>query len=312
EDVRARLAVLSEIPAEWATTLHRWTERNARHRARPEAPSLTDELMLYETLVGAWPERLTEHFETRIARWQLKAIHEAKLETSWTDPDPRYEEAAQAFLSAILRDHAFTREVAALVNRIGPAGAINSMAQTLLKLTVPGVPDFYQGTEFWDLSLVDPDNRRPVDFVARERSLDPDVLPPALAGTWRDGRVKQAFIAAALRLRATHPELFDYGEYLPLAVEGAMASHVIAFARQHKDAGAVIVAPRLPFALLGDTASTLIPPTRWSDTTVTLPPVLARPARNVMTGEHVMLLQRVPAADLLSRFPIAALVSETT
>ncbi len=312
EDVRARLAVLSEIPAEWATTLHRWTERNARHRTRPEAPSRTDELMLYQTLVGAWPERLTEDFETRMARWQLKAMHEAKLETSWTDPDPRYEEAAQAFLSAILRDHAFTQEVGALVGRIEPAGAINSIAQALLKLTVPGVPDFYQGTEFWDLSLVDPDNRRPVDFAAREQSLDPDVLPPALARTWRDGRVKQAVIAAALRLRTTHPELFAYGEYSPLVVEGAMASHIIAFARQYKNVGAGIVVPRLPFALLRDTASTLIPPAGWSDTTVTLPPALARPARNVMTGEHVMLPQRVPAADLLSHFPIAALVSETT
>jgi (1->4)-alpha-D-glucan 1-alpha-D-glucosylmutase len=310
EDVRARLALLSELPAEWATTLHRWIKRNTRHRTRPEAPSRADELTLYQTLVGAWPEHPTDDFETRIAGWQLKAMREAKLETSWASPDPQYEQAAQDFLTAILHDEAFTQEIAAVVDRIAPAGAVNGMAQTLLKLTMPGVPDFYQGTEFWDLSLVDPDNRRPVDFAAREQSLDPDVLPPALAVAWRDGRVKQAVIAAALRLRAALPDLFARGDYVPLAAEGAIARHVIAFARQHQRAVALIIVPRLPFALLSDAASVLIPPAAWSDTALILPARFARPARNVLTGEDLTLALRTPLSKLLGRFPLALLRGE--
>ena len=187
-------------------------------------------------------------------------MREAKLETDWIEPNLEYEDAARSFLYTIMADGSgFVAEAANFAHRIGPAGAINGLTQTLLKLTVPGVPDFYQGTEFWDQSLVDPDNRRPVDFVRRIAALDTDQSPAALAATWRDGRVKQWLIRRALSLRQSMPALFARGAYHAVDVTGPAAAHVVAFMRSLGDTHCLVIAPRLPARLLAGGDSIVIP-----------------------------------------------------
>ncbi|MCC8396766.1 malto-oligosyltrehalose synthase [Paraburkholderia sp. MMS20-SJTR3] len=310
EDVRARLAVLSEIADEWSATLRAWSTLNAPQRRALDgtpvnsvsqdksdawAPGPAAEAMLYQTLVGCWPPQLrpdddagVKELAERVAQWQLKALREAKLHTSWLAPDEAYEAGCREFLFDILapqRRDGFLKELAAFVERIGRAGALNSLQQTVLRLTSPGIPDLYQGTELWDFSLVDPDNRRPVDFAQREAWLAPTQTPPSeFLADWRDGRVKLAMIQRVLALRTHLPELLSQGAYLPLAVRGKHAASVIAFARRHGNAWAVVVASRLAARLLGvDEASgdaaapgtqadlPLVDPARWEDTAVEMP-----------------------------------------
>ncbi|WP_261402369.1 hypothetical protein [Chenggangzhangella methanolivorans] len=237
EDVRARLAVLSEIPDEWTSAARRWREASAELRSA-DGPSAADEQILCQTLVGAWPHWLSpddatgcEAFADRVAGWQEKALREAQ--TDWSAPNEAYETAARDLLMKLMTTPGLKlrAEIAAFAQRIGPAGAANGLTQTLLKLTIPGVPDTYQGVEFWDLSLVDPDNRRPVDFAAREAALGKAETPLEAAAHWRDGAVKQALIAATLAERARSPRLFSEGSYEPLEIEGPDADHVVAFAR---------------------------------------------------------------------------------
>ena len=235
EDTRARLAVISEIPDEWEAALARWTRLNAaakRDLGGP-APDSCDEIMLYQSIVGAWPLGLSAEdrpgvkaLEERLAAWQEKALREGKRHSGWAVPNADYEQACRDFLTQTLdseRPARVVQDIAAFVERIAAAGAVNGLSQTVLKLTSPGVPDLYQGTEYWDFSLVDPDNRRPVDFAARAASLAEDADPVALLAQWRDGRVKQAVIARALRLRKAAPGLFTHGTYVPLKIEGAGA-----------------------------------------------------------------------------------------
>ena len=273
EDVRARLAVISEIPDEWERVVRRWLELNARHRRDGDGPmpSPGDEAMLYQMIIGAWPVDTTDvrEYTDRLAEWQLKALREAKLMTDWDAPNLDYEDAARSFLYGIMADaDGFAAEAAEFARRIGPAGAVNGLAQTLLKLTVPGVPDFYQGTEYWDQSLVDPDNRRPVDFARRIDALEADETPVALAAHWRDGRVKQAVIRRALALRREVPDLFARGEYRPVEVTGARAEHVVAFLRSDGARHCLVVVPRLPVGLLGDEDSVIFREAAWQDTTL--------------------------------------------
>ncbi|WP_322092767.1 malto-oligosyltrehalose synthase [Paraburkholderia bannensis] len=282
EDVRARLAVLSEIAPEWSATLRAWSTSNEPQRRGDPAqwsPGPAAEAMLYQTLVGCWPPQLdpadaagVQALAERVAQWQLKALREAKLRTSWIAPDENYESECQAFLFDILSPQAregFLNEVATFVARISLAGALNTLLQTVLRMTSPGVPDLYQGTELWDFSLVDPDNRRPVDYAQRAASLD-DVAPAAKLADWRDAHVKQAVIHRLLALRERAPGLLREGEYWPLEVRGALAAHVIAFARRHGDNWAVIVGTRHAAALLdGDLPR--VAPERWEDTAIALP-----------------------------------------
>ena len=261
EDVRARLAVLSEMPAQWAASVRRWLALNAPHRRAGDGPmpSPGDEAMLYQMIVAAWPTQLDmadadglREYVERLADWQLKALREAKLATDWTAPNLEYEDAVRSFLYAIMADRdRFLAQAADFARRIGPAGAVNGLTQTLLKLTVPGVPDFFQGSEFWDQSLVDPDNRRPVDFARRVDALDAGGQPHELAAHWRDGTVKQALIQRVLALRGRLPELFARGSYRPLAVAGPLAEQIVAFLRSHADRHCLIAAPRFPAKLLG-------------------------------------------------------------
>jgi (1->4)-alpha-D-glucan 1-alpha-D-glucosylmutase len=269
EDVRARLAVLSEIPERWVALAKGWMAQ-----ADSAAPAIDpgDAYQLFQTLVGAWPMTLTPDdaagladFETRVAGWQEKALREAKLRSSWAAPNADYESKARAYLHALLDPAGATGlalDIAAFVFEIAAAGAANGLVQTLLRCTVPGVPDTYQGTEFWDLSLVDPDNRRPVDFAARQASLSAATPIADLAVSWRDGRVKQYVLATALKARQLRPEIFLDGDYTPLKVVGARAGHVLAFARRGGDASAVVaVALRCADALIGRDAIT--PPADW-------------------------------------------------
>jgi (1->4)-alpha-D-glucan 1-alpha-D-glucosylmutase len=249
EDARARLLALSELAGEWAGLVGRWKEMNARHITTADgfrSPSVAFEYMLYQALIGAWPLAPDPDFTARMQAYALKAAREAKLETSWLNPNARYEDGVTNFVARILDPAVspdFVDSIGGFAARAALIGALNSLSQVTLKLMMPGVPDLYQGTEFWDCALVDPDNRRPVDFAARAAALA-DTDPPdwaALARSWRDGRIKLAWTRHLLQLRAAHPDVFTLGDYRPIAVHGADADHVVAFARSH-GRDAVIVA----------------------------------------------------------------------
>jgi (1->4)-alpha-D-glucan 1-alpha-D-glucosylmutase len=262
EDARARIAALSEISGEWASCVARWKVLNAPHLAlngNLRAPSATFEYMLYQTLLGAWPhEGPDADFVERIQAYALKAAREGKEETSWLNPHQVYEDGIRSFIEKIL-DPALSGEfieaLQTMARRVALLGALDSLGQLTLKATLPGVPDFYQGAEFWDLSLVDPDNRRPVDFAARQAALNSLETPDwrSLINTWPDGQLKLAWTRHLLKLRAEFAEVFARGEYQPLEVRGAHADHVIAFARRHSRAAAIVIVGRLfaPFTQAG-------------------------------------------------------------
>jgi (1->4)-alpha-D-glucan 1-alpha-D-glucosylmutase len=332
EDVRARLHVLSEIPDEWRAKVLRWNRINRSHKRKLEtlrAPSLNDEYFLYQTLLGAWPlEPLDQAglaaFRERIERAMLKAIREAKAYTSWINPDPVYEEAMLGFIGALLTpetDNPFLAEFLPFQRKVARLGLLNSLSQVLLKLTVPGVPDLYQGNELWDFSLVDPDNRRPVDYEHRARLLaqlrqaasgDPSALADYVAELYEDiedGRLKLYFTWKLLALRAEREAPFRCGEYLPLRVTGPRSDHVVAFARSHGDTTVAVATTRW-FARLN---AVMVKPVGnvWTDTAVETP----GPGEwvNVLTGERVAAadgsgMVSVPATELFRTIPWAVLV----
>jgi (1->4)-alpha-D-glucan 1-alpha-D-glucosylmutase len=310
EDTRARLAVLSEIPDEWETALTRWLRLNAIIR-RAEGPDPADEIMLYQTLVAAWPLGLRtddtdglKQFTDRVAAWQVKSLREAKLRSEWAEPNAEYESACEAFLHNTLDpSRPVLAEIAAFAQRLGAPGAINGLGQTLLRLTAPGVPDLYQGTEFWDQSLVDPDNRRPVDFAARAAALAAGTPPADLLADWQTGAVKQSIIARALALRATHPALFAHGTYTKLEATGPAAGNILAFARRHKHRVAVTAICRLTANFVTDTP--LVPASAWAETSLSLPGEQWTDILNDGRSGR----RKIPAAALFSRLPVALLLS---
>jgi (1->4)-alpha-D-glucan 1-alpha-D-glucosylmutase len=304
EDVRARLAVLSEVPEAWAAAVVAWRAAND-HLRRGDMPDAPTEYLLYQILVGAWPIDAD-----RAASYMAKATKEAKLHTSWTDPVPAYDEALEAFVRSALAEEAFVNDLVCFVeDRLLGPGWVTSLAQALLKLTVPGVPDTYQGCELWDLSLVDPDNRRPVDFGLRQRLLGElgSLSPEAWWDRAAEGLPKLAVTHGALALRRAHPDWFGPGgDYRPLGVSGEQAHHLVAFARADR---AVTVVPRLVSALASQAqlpdlvgavsrsltgASVALPPGRW---------------KNVLTGDGLDGGE-VDAGGVLSRFPVALLARE--
>ena len=281
EDTRARLAVLSERGHWYAEQVELWRALARPLRDDDQVPSSGDELILYQALLGSWPLQLRDDdqagfsdYAERIWQWQQKALREAKLQSSWSAPNEAYENAAQTFTQRLLTGDEGELLRAALsktVNSIAAAGALNSLAQTLLRMTVPGVPDLYQGNEFWDFSLVDPDNRRPVDYAAREQALDEHAPLAQLLANWRDGRIKQALIAQVLNLRAEHAELFRRGTYQALEVLGEQAHNVLAFAREHEGRYAIVIVPIRCATLLENSAVPQVDALRWGDTRVVLP-----------------------------------------
>jgi (1->4)-alpha-D-glucan 1-alpha-D-glucosylmutase len=327
EDVRARLSVLTEMASEWERRLDDWMEWNAPSRGRLRemtVPDASEETLLYQTLLGAWPlaEDEAVAFRKRLRGVLVKSLREGKRHSRWRDPDCEYEAGVLDFAERILGDspeNRFLSDFHAFHARLAAAGAVNSLAQTLLKIAAPGVPDFYQGTELWDFSLVDPDNRRPVDFERRRaalRELDAEAernlsgLLDDLRRGWQDGRIKLYLISRALRVRASCPELFSRGRYLPIAARGPKSSRVIALARGRGEGWILAAVPRqvarwqsgdVP---LGDFS--------FGGTSLSLPPGTPRSWRNALTGEtHASREGLLPVDALWRRFPVCLLVSES-
>jgi (1->4)-alpha-D-glucan 1-alpha-D-glucosylmutase len=362
EDVRARINVLSEIPDEWERRVVRWAELNAPEKGEVDGepvPDLNDEYLLYQTLVGAWPlEPPTGEargvFRERIQGYMEKATREAKLHTSWINPNEGYDSALRDFVGRILDFDAggpagtFLADLDAFAAEVAAPGMVNSLAQTVVKLTAPGVPDVYQGQEIWDFSLVDPDNRRPVDYAIRTAMLqrigerlpsgarwcrDPagtrrrdDRSAAAEAGgeegygqlagdlldAWKDGRIKLLVTHLCLRLRQEYPELFLEGGYSPLAAEGSRADHLFAFARQHEGESILVVVPRLPATFVRETGRAVWDGSAWGDTRLLeVPkPADARWVR-LFTGEEIHSgdPHTLLASEALDGFPVAVLVA---
>jgi (1->4)-alpha-D-glucan 1-alpha-D-glucosylmutase len=315
EDVRARLAVLSELPGEWGRQVGEWSRRNrrkARQVGGQRAPDRNEEYLLYQTLVGAWPlGRPDSAFTARIVEYMRKATKEAKVNTSWINPNEAWDAALSGFVEAVLGDEDFLASFDPFARRVAHYGMYNSLAQTLLKLASPGVPDVYQGQELWDLSLVDPDNRRPVDFAARQRLLEAMLKrapsPADLLAGWEDGRIKLWLTNRGLTLRRDRADLFARGDYRPLAASGACADSVVAFARRLDGRAVVAVAPRLLARLTDDPAR---PPigAAWADTALDLggavPPGRYR---DVLTDRRLTLRGRLALSELLAELPVALL-----
>ncbi|HSC18737.1 MAG TPA: malto-oligosyltrehalose synthase, partial [Rhizomicrobium sp.] len=315
EDARARLAVLSEIPEEWAGVVERWFRTNARHR--PGSVDPADEYQLYQTLVGAWPLNLKpgdseslKRFGDRVLGWQEKALREAKLRSSWLDPNLECERDAQAFTRAILDPSCsspFLRSLCEFVEKIAPAGALNGLVQTTLRCTVPGVPDCYQGAEFWDFSLVDPDNRRPVDYKPRVADLQASADTESLLAEWRGGGIKQALISALLQLRQRWPDVLAYGSYQPLALHGAQKDHVLAFARTCREQTIIVAVPvRVARVCLDQPLPDV---NFWDNATIELPDALGDVHWERMFDNHYTDAgAQMRCSALFARFPVAVLV----
>jgi (1->4)-alpha-D-glucan 1-alpha-D-glucosylmutase len=287
EDVRLRINLLSEIPNDWSDAVSRWSAMNEGYR-HGEAPDRNTEYLLYQTLVGAWPIE-----PQRIQDYMEKSAREAKRYTYWTSPDDAYEGALHHFVAGILNDEAFVADLESFITPLLEPARITSIAQTLLKMTAPGIPDIYQGSELWDLSLVDPDNRRPVDYCRRRELLKllDGATPECIWSESQSGLPKLWVIRQALSLRQSRPELFGpRGSYEPLYATGARSSHLVAASR----GGAIVTAvPRLVLGLAG----------QWADTRLELP---GDRWRNVLTGEDVTG-PTVRVEELLRRFPVALL-----
>lgn len=307
EDVRARIHVLSELAEDWTREVGQW-----RTLTEPEGVHPNDEYLLYQTLIGAWPnEELDPHgfeaFAKRIDAYMLKAMREAKVRTSWTASNDGVEKAMSAFIARILdpeRGRKFHEAFVPFVRRVARLGMVNSLAQTLLRLAAPGVPDTYQGTELWDLSLVDPDNRRPVDYATREKFLATLPREPSpenvreLVNHWQDGRVKLFLTATTLRLRLAHPALFFEGEYVPISATGPRAQGVFAFLRRTARESVAVIVPRAT-AGFRDASGRV----DWQDTRLVLPD--GGDWQNAFTGQRVT---GSGVSQLLADFPVALLV----
>lgn len=336
EDLRARLNVLSEIPQAWKTRVNRWSKVNKRHKTDVEgepSPDRNEEYLLYQTLVGAWPlmpmdEAQYRTFCDRIQAYMNKALREAKIHTSWINPDQAYEEAARHFVEAILdrtKPNPFLDDLLPFQARIAHYGMCNALSQVLLKITAPGIPDFYQGTELWDLSLVDPDNRRPVDFsihgkivselerVCSDAGDNRRSLVRDLIESREDGRIKLYVTMITLNYRRAHASLFQRGEYVPLEGSGGKKDHLCGFTRLYQDEAVVTVVPRLVSGLMPESEKFPLGPDVWGDTLVTVPSwKQGSPYRNLLTGE-VLRSSEAPGsqvlhvAEILSDCPVALL-----
>ena len=325
EDSRARLYVLSEMPEAWAAAVYRWTVLNAEFRRVSDdlvTPEPEVEWMFYQALAGAWPPDLACDDATglaaladRMAEFMLKAVREAKVHTSWTGQNVEYEAAVESFTRAALdpaKAGPFLQNFTAMCGLVFLAGALNSLSQTAIKLTAPGVPDIYQGAELWELSLVDPDNRRAVDYERCQalQATIGEAAPDALLADWRSGAVKMRLLHAVLALRARAHDLFASGEYAPLVVEGSAAENILAFARVSGTQATITIVPRICLSLLSGESTPLVPAESWGDTKVKLPANLSGQSwRDVVTGAaHGG--QSLSVGEVLRAFPVSILASD--
>lgn len=328
EDVRTRIHVLSELPEPWGAHLDRWRQLNADKRQLASGvpvPGPNVENLLYQTLVGAWPLNEAEipQFNVRVRDYMLKAVREAKVHTRWSRPNKAYEDALMNFIGAILMPspkNKFLEDFLPFQERIAFYGALGSLSQVVLKIASPGIPDFYQGTELWNLSLVDPDNRRPVDFVRRTELLQEvkqreknelRALTRELLAGWKDGRIKLYIIYKALHFRLRHSKLFQDGSYLPLAASGDREPHVCAFARRRRKSWAIAAVPRLATKLTVPPHFPLGKPA-WGAASLVLPQEAPDEWRNLFTGEILKAAPRagskeIPLRTLFQTFPVALL-----
>jgi (1->4)-alpha-D-glucan 1-alpha-D-glucosylmutase len=322
EDVRARIVAISEIPELWRRSLQRWRVSNRRWKRTindVEAPDANEEYLLYQSLLGTWPVRAdgepepvaTPDYIERIQAYMAKALHEAKISTSWIQPNEEWDTAMGDFVAKILDPSPRNKFLPAFIpiaKEVARLGAVNSLAQTLLKLTSPGVPDIYQGNEIWDFSLVDPDNRRPVDYKRRRDMLESlaTANPQDLVRNWPDGRIKMFLTQRVSQFRRKHIEIFQRGEYLPLTSNGTFAECCICFGRQLEDQWIVVIAPRISsrvgFPPIAET---------WTDTTVEFPETLSlERAHDLFTCCPIpMQDRRMKLADALSTLPFAAITN---
>lgn len=355
-DVRARLDVLSELPETWIDWATRWRRAHRGHQTLvggKKTPDAADQYLFYQTLVGLWPAPDHEHpsrlpadteladLRERIDAYMIKAAREAKRHTSWTRQNRGYEQALRAFVGQALpsaaADSPFLADVQQLVARIARPGFWNSLSRTLIQFTAPGTPDLYQGDEVWNFALVDPDNRRPIDYQQRRLLLDEVItgsegsedsrneFVESLVQSPEDGRIKLHLIHCALAARRNHPEIFAASEYLPLEVRGPGQDHIVAFARvaarQHasepveaeREHAALVVVPRLTTGLRSAPFDPPIGTDVWSETALILPDALRRRGwTNRLTRQQLAPPggASLPIAQLLSAFPAALLVSE--
>jgi (1->4)-alpha-D-glucan 1-alpha-D-glucosylmutase len=332
EDLRARLNVLSEIPGAWKVAVGKWRRVNRRLKTEVHgtlAPDPNEEYFFYQTLVGAWPfdadddEQLAKLRE-RVTAYMTKAMREAKVHTSWLNPDVEYEDAVLRFVARMLNRHRsnpFLESFLPFQTRVAELGIYNSLAQLAIKLAAPGIPDFYQGTELWDLNLVDPDNRRPVDYRHRRNvltGLQTCQSPAAdcaseLLRHRTDGRVKMFVTTRGLAARARWRSLFERGDYLPIETAGTYRESVFAFARRHGGAACITAVPRLLASVLGNSVDPPVGSEIWGDTRIDLPEAgdgaFAGPFVNVFTGETIEISgTALPAGRVFERFPVAILV----
>jgi (1->4)-alpha-D-glucan 1-alpha-D-glucosylmutase len=338
EDARVRISALSEIPDEWRKAVAEWMRVNGRNRTKVQgtwAPDRNDEYLFYQALLGAWPaetalapppQRAADDLISRLTAYMGKAVREAKVHTSWIHENEDYGRAVAHFVTRTLSGPTaprFLSSFAAFQQRAARVGMINSLAQLVLKLASPGVPDFYQGTELWDLSLVDPDNRRPVDFAHRRgllAGLQP-VIDRIEAGetaarevrelldTWPDGRIKLLVTACGLRFRRAHAELMVEGSYTALEPQGPAADHLVAFARRDRSGTLLAVVPRLVAPLVGDDRPVPLGREAWGSTSIVLPEGIdASTYRHLLTGDRVdVTAPHVQVASVFQTSPVALL-----
>jgi (1->4)-alpha-D-glucan 1-alpha-D-glucosylmutase len=314
EDVRLRIAAISELPDLWRKNLRRWSNLNRRAKQPIEdalSPDANEEYLIYQTLLGTWPGSFPDHaqhaeYVRRIQEYMIKAIKEAKINSSWIQPQEDWEEGVRQFVAKILRRGAnrFVESLSPMAEQVAQLGMIDSLSQTVLKCTAPGVPDFYQGSETWDLRLVDPDNRQSVDYQSLQRMRDE--MQGARAGdlfaNWRDGRIKLHLIEKLLGFRAGHRLLFESGDYVPLTTTGTHAPSCLAFSRTLEGKTIVVAVARLTRSLgfppLGDA---------WTDTKISTSFPGSQKITDLLTGNETSATGELMLADLFSTLPVAVL-----
>jgi len=328
EDMRSRINVLSEIPEEWSTYIQDWKKMNAGYKDTVrglDVPTPNDEYFLYQTLLGIYPfdDQDKGEFVQRIKEYLIKAIREAKVNTAWLRPDTAYEEGFLKFVDSLFKEtkqNKFLPSFRQFQQKIQHYGIFNSLSQTLLKITVPGVPDFYQGTELWDLTLVDPDNRRPVDFKKRLKLLNEirsqwkknkSALFTNLLQHPKDGKIKLFTIVQSLKARQDYQDLFQRGDYQKLPVNGSLKSHIVTFMRTWNEQSAIAIAPRFLTQLIKEDEYPLGEQV-WHETRISLPTGSSAVWKDAITGQEIQGENTLWMREILNQFPVALLIKQTS